>query len=444
MIPPSQLLFRILSLFALVAATAPMAHAQPRYHLTDLGVITNPPQQNSYGMALNQQGQVAGRSEFFASRYSNGVQENLGHLSGFALNNSAYGRAINNLGAVAGYSTYDNGGGIRHAALFHNGARMDLGFLPNAGNNSFAFGINDQMTIVGHSGPSSDPFNSNTRAFIWDSSNGMRELAATGGGFAKAYAINNAGLVTGHAANSTPNSFVASIWDNTGAMRFIGTIDGNFSTGRAINANGHVAGLSTINDFDNRDHAFLYNGTSIVDLGSLGIKGAEYEGGDEFYSDRSEAYGINIYDHVVGTTYLPYAGGALYQVAFIYRDGQMHNLEALLDESGTGYRLGSASGINDKGQITSTASRGPNNDIRGVLLTPVPQVTAITRASGGVIKVQGQAQPNQSLRVERSKIPGSFTTEASELITATADGSFIFEETPAPGVTSRFYRFVGL
>lgn len=440
-----NLFSRTLIPLALVVASATLAPAQPpRYHLTDLGVITNPLQQNSYGMALNQQGQVAGRSEFFASRYSNGVQENLGHLSGFALNNSGYGRAINNLGAVAGYSTYDNGGSIRHAALFSNGTRTDLGFLPNAGNNSFAFGINDEMTIVGHSGPSSDPFSSNTRAFIWDSSNGMRELVTPDGGFAKAYAINNAGRVTGHASTPTPNSYVASIWENTGAMRSIGTIDGIFSTGRAINANGHVAGLSTINNADNRNHAFLYNGTVIVDLGSLGIHGAQYEGGDEFYSDRSEAYGINIYDHVVGSTYLPFDGGGVpYQVAFIYRDGRMHNLEALLDESGTGYRLGSASAINDKGQITSTASRGPNNDIRGVLLTPVPQVAAVT-GGGGVITLQGQAQPNQSLRVERSSTPSSFTAEGGQLITAAADGSFVFEETPPVGIISRFYRVVAL
>ena len=44
-------------------------------------------------------------------------------------------------------------------------------------------------------------------------------------------------------------------------------------------------------------------------------------------SDRSTAYGLNIQDQVVGTTYRPYTGGALSQIAFIYCDGQMLDLQ---------------------------------------------------------------------------------------------------------------------
>ena len=393
-------------------------------------MIVDPLQQNSYGMSLNQQSQVAGFSERFASRYNNGVQENLGVLPGGI---TSKGHAINNLGEVAGHSTYTDSGSIHHATLFRNGTKTDLGSLPNAGNYSTAAGINDSTEIVGYSGFDADT--SNTRAFIWDASGGLRNLGTLGGGFAKAFSINNAGQVTGHASTTTPNSHVAFIWDEVNGMRPIGTIAGNTSTGRLINANGHVAGTSTINDFDNRQHAFFYNGTSILDLGSLG--------GEDFYSDRSSANGINIHDHVVGSTYLPYEGGALYLVAFIYRDGQMQNLEALLDASGAGYRLGGASGINDAGQITSTASRGPSNDTRAVLLTPVPQVNAAT-GTAGVITLQGRAQPNQPLRVEISSTPGAFTAEGSTLITAASDGSFEFQETPPAGMASRFYRIVAL
>ena len=73
-------------------------------------------------------------------------------------------------------------------------------------------------------------------------------------------------------------------------MRDLGTLGGpgGTSSGAFINDNGHVAGTSSINDSDNREHAFLYDGTTMRDLGSLGT--------NDFLSDRSSAYGVNIYD----------------------------------------------------------------------------------------------------------------------------------------------------
>ena len=423
--------------------TAVVAQAQQRYHVTDLGVIRD--EQNSFAIRLNEQAQVAGYSEFFAARYNNGVQENLGTLPGGI---RSRGLAINNMGTVVGWSEFTNGGSIQHATRFQNGTALDLGTLPNSGNYSHAVGVNDKGEVVGYSGPNdsgpnSDPFpTSNTRAFIWDASNGMRDLGTLGGGFAKAYAINNSSVVTGTADSSEQVNFSHAFrWDAINDMRDIGAIAGPFSAGRAINENGHVAGTSTINNFDNRQHAFLYNGSTMIDLGSLGLFGTEYEGGDEFYSDRSSASGINIYDHVVGSTYLPYRGGALYPVAFVYRDGRMYNLEALLDSPGVVYRLGGASDINDKGQITATASRGPNNETRGVLLTPVPQITSFSYA-GGVVTVQGRAQPNQTLRVEKSSTPGSFTAEGSTPITAAANGMFQFTQAVPSGLPNCYYRVV--
>ena len=134
------------------------------------------------------------------------------------------------------------------------------------------------------------------------------------------------------------------------------------ATATSSTLTGTSPGSSTINTFDNREHAFLYNGSTMQDLGAIGD--------NDFLSDRSFGYGINIHDEVVGSTYRPYTGGALYQIAFVYRDGQMFDLETLVDASGADYRLYVATGINDAGQIAVDAIKISTGKIRAVLLTP--------------------------------------------------------------------------
>lgn len=95
-------------------------------------------------------------------------------------------------------------------------------------------------------------------------------------------------------------------------MRDLGVLGGFSSYGMAINGNKHVAGYSTINNSDERVHAFLHDGKSLIDLGSFGQSGRE--------SDGSVALGVNNQDQVVGWTYLPVPGKMpLQQVAFLWR-----------------------------------------------------------------------------------------------------------------------------
>lgn len=351
--------------FLLCAASAV---AQTTYTLTDLGSL--PGQTTTTPSGINNQGEGSGTSgpTIHALRFANGAVQDLGTLPGGIVST---GQAINDLGQVVGDSEYSpQGGAIRHATLFSNGTAIDLGTLPSWGNYSRGNGINNLSEVVGHTGTSLDT--SNTRPFIWDASNGIRDLGSLGGGFGKAYSINDAGQATG--TSKATLTFHAFIWDSANGMRDIGTIGGDTSTGRFINANGHVVGYSTINNFDNRQHAFLYDGT-MHDLGSLGPNSP--------YSDFSYAFGINIDDVVVGGTYLPYKGGGLEPTAFVYRDGKMFDLNELLDSSGADYRVYSARGINDAGQIIVTAVKLSTNDARAVLLTPVTtgsDTVTITRA----------------------------------------------------------------
>ncbi|HEY0368797.1 MAG TPA: hypothetical protein VGC85_04315, partial [Chthoniobacterales bacterium] len=351
--------FLLLPLFIAAAATSEAI----TYRVTDLGIPAG--QQIIAPAALNNQGQVAASTEYFAFRLTNAVWQNLGTLQGGNVSSAA---AINTAGQVVGASQFTNGGGILHATLFDNGAVTDLGTLPAYGNYSFAQSINASGQVVGSVATSAS--SSNTHGFIWDATNGIREIDPRAGG---ASSINDAGMVTGTwRAPNTASAKHAYIWDQAGGVRDIGTLvpppsDGNpfnqtFSSGAFINANGHVAGSSSINNFDNRNHAFLYDGTTMKDLGSLG--------GDDFYSDRSSASCVNNYDEVVGTSYRPYEGGGLYQVAFVYRDGGMYDLEKLVDSSGADYRLGTGVSINDAGQILVDAVQVSTNQRRALLLTP--------------------------------------------------------------------------
>jgi len=371
----SQLLF--LAILGIIGASGRASAQTPMYHLTDLGSINTNPQTGqtiSHAAGINNAGQVTGHSysgsDIHAVRFTNGVVEDLGAIPG---GDRSYGLGINDSGQVVGDSQYDSVNGCcRHAALFSNGTVTDLGFLPGWGNYSRAHGINQAGEVVGYSSsdnPTASPSPTRTRAFIWDATNGMRDLGTLGGaGYSKALSINNSGLVTGEARTATGGGSHAFIWDATAGMRDIGTIAGDFSVGNSINANGHVVGKSSINTFDNRDHAFLYDGTTMRDLGSLGT--------GHFFSDRSVAYGINIHDHVVGGTYRLYTGGALYGVPFIYRDGQMYDLSTLVDASGDDYQLGYATGINDAGQIAINQSiKRSTNEIHAVLLTPLGSIT---------------------------------------------------------------------
>jgi probable HAF family extracellular repeat protein len=332
------------------------AVAQPAYTVTDLGTL---PEDNiTIPRSVNQNGHVAGSTEDHAFRWIAGAIQNLGTLPG---GDRASASSINDKDDVAGASQFHNGGSIMHATLFRNGTATDLGFIRDAGNYSFATGINKRRVIVGYGAPSAS--STSTIAFIWDKANGIRELPSLGGQFSRALSINNKDHVTGSAQTGSGfGTFHAFLWNEVEGLRDLGTLAGDSSQGNFINIKGHVTGYSSINTFDNRLHAFLYKDGRMRDLGSLG--------GNSQLSDFSFGNGINRKDIVVGSTYLPYQGGALYQVAFVWQRGTMKNLEKLLDASGTDYRLYDATAINDAGQITVDAIKNSTNEKHAVLLTP--------------------------------------------------------------------------
>jgi probable HAF family extracellular repeat protein len=264
-----------------------------------------------------------------------------------------------------------------HAAIFKGGAAVDIGVLKGQVY-SRANGINAMGQVVGFSGTERD--GSESRAFLWSSQTGMIDIGTLGGAYAQAYAINDAGVITGASQTqgmgpaAATHAFIyrplATTSSRNRQMQDLGVLGGLFSSGMAINNYNHVAGYSTLSTKDDRVHAFLHDGKSMIDLGSLGGPG------NRWGSDFSVALGVNNLDQVVGYTYLPAVGEMpIQQVAFLWNrnsdgSGEMVNLNTLLYRADKDYLLSSATAINDKGQIAATAYYMPTGAVRTVLLTP--------------------------------------------------------------------------
>jgi probable HAF family extracellular repeat protein len=159
------------------------------------GLGTLPGGKSSSALAINDYGVIVGyadeaQGEVQAVMWRNGKIQSLGMLGS---GRDAFSKAtgVNKEGQVVGCSTTTDG--TIHAFLWSvSGGMQDLGTL-SAGDNSFALGINGSGEVVGYSQSAST-----TNAFIWTTTNGMQNLGTLGGNFAQAYAINDAGQVTGY------------------------------------------------------------------------------------------------------------------------------------------------------------------------------------------------------------------------------------------------------
>ncbi len=153
--------------------------------------------------------------------------------------------------------------------------------------------------------------------------------------YAIAFAINNQDQVVGHSikhldANTTMTR--AFLWED-GAMRDLGTLGGLNSNARAINQLGHVVGNAQ--DASGVNLPFLHDGQNMTALPVCDVL-------------ETHAIDINNHDQIVGAAFkdLPYGRRAI-----LIDGGRCYSLENLLDESGAGWKLSLASGINDDGAI---------------------------------------------------------------------------------------------
>lgn len=165
------------------------------------------------------------------------------------------------------------------------GPMQNIGTLPGSNNFSRGYAINDLGVVVGESD------NNSSRAFRWDSTNGLTGLTRLAGDNDRgvAHDINNAGTIVGISSNGTVSR--PTRWTN-GVAEDLSTIAGTAAaSGRAwaINRSGQIAGLSTSGS--GTSQATLWSGGTITNLTSLGD-------GTRF----SQAFGINDSGVVVGSS----------------------------------------------------------------------------------------------------------------------------------------------
>lgn len=214
---------------------------------------------------------------------------------------------------------------------------IDLGILDEAANSSEAIGINDAGTVTGSSGY--DGTIPNAFRAVVATDQGMTLLAQPAGGvLSRGFGINATGQVAGW--DQVPGGTDRRLpvrWTG-GTPTLLDTLPQHTNArGLAINASGVVVGQSSPGPTGGDGaRAVVWNGTSPVDLGTLG-------------GQQSLAQGINDAGQVVGWSLL--SDGSVR--ATLWANGSSVNL-------GSAANFSYATAINNKGQIVG-ASTGPNN-----------------------------------------------------------------------------------
>ncbi|MBR8832623.1 MAG: DUF3466 family protein [Stigonema ocellatum SAG 48.90 = DSM 106950] len=313
-----------------------------KYSITKIGTLEGSSSQ-AYG--INDSGEVVGvyslpKSQTptaFVWDKTNGIQALKAATPGFF--SQAYG--INNNGLVVGCEFTNKGD--QQAILWDrdNNAQL-LGYLGNispAQPKSVAYAINDNGLVVGASASLAD---TKLHAVLWnstdDNQNNAQAILKTDTFGSIAYGINNYGQVV----VSSGGGFQSFIWDSkTDLTQSLQSIRGNREP-YDINNNGQAVGYSLTGNTSS-EGTLWDTPNNIKSLGSGNI-----------------GYGINDNGWVVGRSSNNHA--------FVWVNGEAHDLNDLLIKPKSGWILNEARAINNSGQIAATGTI--NGKTHAFVLTP--------------------------------------------------------------------------
>ena len=303
--------------------------------------------------------------------------------------NLSVANAINNAGVVVGYT--DVTPGLPHAFRWTAGTMADLGIEPG-GDDSVANAINDAGQVAGTADRQSGGFGYPVR---WSASGALTDLGGTiTNELGVGNAIDPAGRVAGgqRLASSEGNP-VAELYNTDGTPAYLGNppdslgaatginavdqvvgspafiwksgtltmlpalagVSAGSAGATAINISGKVVGWSGIPGSSGAEHAALWSGGAITDLGTI----------DAIAFNQATA--INAAGQIVGTAD-PRCQPCVNPVAWLRQPGgPLTDLNTLIP-AGSGWTLEQANGINDRGQIVGAGLH--NGALHAYVLTP--------------------------------------------------------------------------
>jgi probable HAF family extracellular repeat protein len=332
-------------MLALLMLWSPAVAVPPTYSLRAISP--------GWGQAINNQGDAAGRAPppntpYGTERaflYQGGQLTDLGPLIGAGGYSEA--NALNTAGQVTGYFAGEPQG---KGFLYGPGGRVQTFAMPGSVLTGGA-GLNDAGQVVGSWFSFSGGSTGHNRALLRQTDGKLVDLGTFGGTAAGAAAINNHGSIVGwfRMAN-TDHAFL--LPTGASAPKDLGRLGPDDNTeANAINDQEQVVGSSG-------DHAFLYAQGTLRDLGAFGGK-------------ATVASGINNLGQIVGNYVIAEGTEGRSFHGWVYLEGQMHDLNELLNPLAQDWTIIDVRGINDAGQIIATAlNPGQGNGTFAVVLTP--------------------------------------------------------------------------